>query len=90
MNLSKAFANWRKGQARFPTFKRRGSKGSVSLMPVAVKLVGTHHVRISRVGVVKSYESTRKMNRHLERDTGRILSATASEVGGKFFISFTF
>jgi putative transposase len=89
LNLSKAFANWRRGQARFPTFKRRGSKATVSLMPGAVKLTDSHHVRISRVGVVKSYESTRKMHRHLERDTGRILSATVSEVGGKFFISFT-
>jgi putative transposase len=89
LNLSKAFANWQKGQARFPTFKKRGSKGSVSLMPGALKLVDSHHVRISRVGVLKTYESTRKMNRHLERGTGRILSATLVDVGGRFSISFT-
>ena len=88
LNLSKAFTNWRKGRSKFPTFKRRGSGGSVSLMPGAVKLVGTHHVRVSRIGEIKNYESTRKMHRHLERGTGRILSATVSEINGKFFISF--
>jgi putative transposase len=89
LNLSKAFTNWRKGRAKFPTFKSRGNRGSVTLMPAAVKLVGTHHVRVPRVGEIKTYESTRKLNRHVERGTGRILSATVSEVGGKFFVSFT-
>jgi putative transposase len=87
LNLSKAFTNWRKGRAKFPTFKSRGSRGSVSLMPSAIKLVGTHHVRVARIGGIKTYESTRKMNRHVERGSGRILSATVSEVAGKFLIS---
>jgi putative transposase len=89
LNLSKAFANWRKGSAKFPTFKRRASNGSVSLMSGTLKLVDAHHVRISRIGAVKTYESTRKLFRHLERGTGRILAATVSQVGAKFFISFT-
>src|SRR5665213_17043 len=89
LNLSKAFANWRKGTAEFPTFKRRASNGSVSLMSGTLRLVDSHHVRISRIGAVKTYESTRKLFRHLERGTGRILAATVSQVGAKFFISFT-
>jgi putative transposase len=38
---------------------------------------------------VKSYESTRKMYRHVERGTGRILAATVSENSGRWWISFT-
>lgn len=62
---------------------------SVTLQSGALKLVDSHHVRISRIGEVKTYESTRKLYRHLERGTGRVVSATFSEVNAKFFISFT-
>jgi len=89
LNLSKAFANWRKGRAKFPTRKKRASRSSVSLMPTAVRLDDSHHVRISRVGVIKTYESTRKMHRHVARGTGKVKAATVSQVGGKFLISFT-
>jgi putative transposase len=89
LNLSKAFTNWRAGRAKFPTRKKRESRSSVSLMSSAVRLDDSHHVRISRVGTVKTYESTRKLYRHLERGTGRIKAATISQVSGKFFIAFT-
>ncbi len=89
LNLSKSFTNWRAGRAKFPTRKKRGSRSSVSLMPTAVRLDDSHHVRISRVGYVKTYESTRKMHRHLARGTAKVKADTVSMVGGKFFISFT-
>jgi len=47
LNLSKAFANWRKGTPKFPTFKRRASNGSVSLLSGTLRLVDSHHVRIT-------------------------------------------
>jgi putative transposase len=87
--LSRAFVNWRRGQARFPTFKSRGQGRSVRIMGPAVRLVDSHHVRISRVGDLKTYESTRKLFRHLERGTGRIMAATITERGGRWSISFT-
>ena len=87
--LSRAFTNWRQGRAKFPTFKKRASKGSVTLLSSALKLCDSHHVRISRIGEIKAYESTRKLYRHLQRGTGRIVSATVSEVNAKFLISFT-
>lgn len=89
LNLSKDFTNWRAGRAKFPTRKKRGGGSSVSLMPTAVRLDDSHHVRISRVGYVKTYESTRKMHRHVARGTGKLKAATVSMVGGKFFVSFT-
>lgn len=89
LNLAKAFANFRAGRSRFPQFKRKGSSGSVSFMANAVRLADAHHVRICRVGEVKTYESTRKLYRHLERGTGRIVAATVRERGGNWTISFT-
>ncbi len=88
-NLSKAFTNWRRGRARFPSFKRRGSSGSVSIMSGGVRLVDSHHVRISRIGDLKTYESTRKLLRHLERGTGKVVAATITERRGKWTISFS-
>ena len=87
--LAKAFTNFRKGRASFPVFKRRGTSGSVRFTNMAVRLSDAHHVRISRVGEVKTYESTRKLYRHLERGTGRILAATVTERGGKWTVAFT-
>jgi putative transposase len=41
------------------------------------------------VGGLKTYESTRKLFRHLERGTGRIMAATITERRGRWSISFT-
>ena len=38
---------------------------------------------------MKTYESTRKLYRHLERGTARILAATVSERGGRWWVSFS-
>jgi len=88
-NLSKAFTNHRLGRCEFPAFKRREGSGSVSFLGSAVRLVDSHHVLIHRIGEIKTYESTRKLFRHLERGTGRIMAATVSTNGTRFFISFT-
>ena len=74
--LSRAFTNWKKGTGRFPTFKSRGRSGSVRFTNTAVRLSDAHHVRVARVGEVKTHESMRKLYRHLERGTGRIVAAT--------------
>jgi putative transposase len=87
--LSKAFAAWRSGRAKFPTFKSRGQGGSVRFMNTAVRLADSHHVRFSRIGELKTYESMRKLYRHLERGTGKIKAATVSERRGQWSISFT-
>ena len=87
--LSRAFANWRQGKAKFPSFKSRGQGGSVRFTNTAVRLTDSHHVRISRIGEVKTYESMRKLYRRLERGTGRIMAATITERRGEWSISFT-
>ena len=87
--LSKALTNFRKGRAKFPHFKHKGQSGSVRFMGPTVRLVDAHHLRVARVGEIKTYESTRKLFRHLERGTGRIVAATVSECSGKWKVSFT-
>ncbi|WP_440070381.1 IS607 family element RNA-guided endonuclease TnpB, partial [Streptosporangium sp. OZ121] len=47
------------------------------------------HVTLPRLGTVRTHESTRKLARHLERGTGRILSATVRSEGGRWFVAFT-
>ncbi len=87
--LSRAFTNWKKGAAKFPTFKRRGRSGSVRFTNTAVRLSDAHHVRMARVGEIKTYESMRKLHRHLERGTGRIMAATLSQTSGRWWVSFS-
>jgi putative transposase len=88
LNLSKAFTNHRQGRAKFPVFKPKRPGGSVSFLTSAVRLADSHHVRINRIGEVKTFESMRKLHRRLERGTGRIVSSTVSLSNGKYFISF--
>jgi putative transposase len=87
--LAKAIDNWRKGRAKFPTFKSKGQGGSVRFTNQAVRLVDSHHVRIVRIGNVKTYESTRKLFRHIERGTAKIMAATVTQRSGKWQVSFT-
>jgi putative transposase len=87
--LSASFTNFRKGRAKFPHFKRKDQGGSVRFLGPTVRLADSHHVRIARIGEVKTYESTRKLFRHLRRGTGRIVAATVAERSGKWQVSFT-
>ncbi|GAA3507651.1 transposase [Streptosporangium album] len=48
-----------------------------------------HHVTLPRLGTIRTHESTRKLARHLERGTGRILSAALRLEGGRWFVAFT-
>ena len=87
--LSRAMTNFYKKRAKVPRYKRRGLGESVRFTNQAVHLTDSHHVKVSRIGEVKTYESTRKLYRHLERGTGRIVAATISRRSGTWFISFS-
>jgi putative transposase len=58
-------------------------------MGPTVRLVDSHHVRISRIGEVKTFESTRKLFRHIERGSAKIVAATVTQRCGKWQVSFT-
>ncbi|MBA8826505.1 IS605 OrfB family transposase [Saccharopolyspora lacisalsi] len=46
-------------------------------------------MRLPRIGVVRTHESTRKLARHVERGTARIRSATVSFRRGRWQVSFS-
>jgi putative transposase len=47
------------------------------------------HVKLPRIGLVRTHESTRKLARHVARGAARIRSATVTHQGGRWFCSFS-
>jgi putative transposase len=97
--LARALRNWsesrngrRKGRpVGFPRRKKkrrarvacRFTTGAIRVLP------DRKHVRLPRIGVVKTHESTRKVARRLEQGTARIVAATISRTADRWFVSFT-
>jgi putative transposase len=97
-NLATALGNWadstrgeRKGRGvGFPRFKGKRSGLSCRFTTGAFGLAGDRrHVRLPRIGLVRTHESTRKLARRVERGTARIRSATVSLRAGRWFVSFS-
>lgn len=98
-NLSTALGNWtasRSGQRKgrklgFPRFKGKRSLLSCRFTTGTLGLVDhdRRHVKLPRIGIVRTHESTRKLARHVERGTARIRSATISLRAGRWFVSFS-
>jgi putative transposase len=97
-NLATALGNWanstrgkRHGRRLgFPRFKGKRAGLSCRFSTGAFGLAeDRRHVRLPRVGLVRTHESTRKLARHCERGTARIRSATVSYRGGRWFCSFS-
>jgi putative transposase len=53
------------------------------------KRKGRRHVRLPRLGALKTHESTRKLQRRIADGRARILSATVRAEAGRWFVSFT-
>jgi putative transposase len=78
------------GRVGFPRPKRKGrarqacrfTTGGIRVEP------DRHHVVLPRLGRIKTHESTRKLARRLESGTARVLAATISRQGGRWFVSF--
>jgi putative transposase len=97
--LARALKGWsdsrngrRKGRpVGFPRPKKKGrardacrfTTGTIKVLP------DRKHVQLPRIGVLKTYESTRKLARRLEQGTARILAATISRRADRWFVSFT-
>jgi putative transposase len=87
--LGRAFANYHAGRAKPPQFRRRGRGESVRFAPEAAHPTDSHHVRVSRIGQLKTYESMRKLTRHLERKSGKVKGVTIARRAGKWFACFS-
>ena len=97
-NLAAALGNWsashtgkRKGQqVRFPRFKgKRAGLSCRFTTGVFGPAEDRRHVKLPRIGTLRTCESTRKLARHVERGTARIRSATVTHQSGRWFVSFT-
>ncbi|MEO3861415.1 IS607 family element RNA-guided endonuclease TnpB [Acrocarpospora sp. B8E8] len=98
-NLTAALANWdasrkgiRKGKKMgFPKFKKRHkARLAVRFTTGVIRLEpDRRHVTLPRLGTIRTHESTRKLARHLERGTARILAATVAEESGRWHVAFT-
>lgn len=97
-NLATALGNWadskkgkRKGpQVRFPRFNGKRAGLSCRFTTGAFGLADDRrHVKLPRIGTVRTPESTRTLARHIERGTARIRSATVSHRAGRWFVAFS-
>ncbi|MFD8499710.1 IS607 family element RNA-guided endonuclease TnpB [Amycolatopsis sp. NPDC059657] len=98
-NLAVALKNWgdsKNGKRRgrklgFPRFKSKRARMACKFTTGGFGLAGgdRRHVKLPRIGVVRTCESTRKLARHVEHDTARIRSATVSYQSGRWFVSFS-
>ena len=80
---------------RFPKFKSKRARLSCRFSTGEFGLVNAdrRHVRLPRIGVVRTHESTRKLARRIDAGTARIRSATLTferDAGSSHFpLSFT-
>ena len=91
-NFSDAKSGKRAGKkVGFPHFKsRRRTTPSIRFTTGAIRVEGDRkHVTLPRIGTIKTHESTRKLNRRIEQNTARILSATVRRESGRWLCSFT-
>lgn len=98
-NLAAALANWsasRTGQrsgrtVRFPRFKTKRARPSCRFTTGGFGLVerDRRHIRLPKIGAIRTHESTRKLARRVEGGVARIRSATVSFERGRWFIAFS-
>ncbi len=90
-NLATALANRKGGRCRMPRFKAKRRAHLSCRFTTGVFGLGPdrRHVKLPRIGTVRTHESTRKLARKVEAGTARIRSATLSWQRGRWHVSFT-
>ncbi len=84
-------AGRRKGRrVGFPTFKKKGrGRAAVRFTTGAIRVEDRTHVVLPRIGRVRTHEPTTALLERLRAGTARILSATVSTEGDRWYVSFT-
>ena len=73
----------------FPRYKKRGrDRDRWTVTTGSFGLVDRRHVKIPRVGEVRTHENMRRLDRLLGLGRARILAATVSRQGHRFFVSY--
>lgn len=96
--LAKALENWsdsRKGRRKgrrmgFPRFRKKGrGRESVGFTTGAIRVDDKSHVVLPKIGRVRTHEPTTALLERIETKKARILRATVSREGGRWFVGFT-
>jgi putative transposase len=96
--LARGLKNWadsRGGRRRghlvgFPRFKKRGrARDSFRYTTGSFGPGGDRHVKLPRVGRVKTCEGMGKLTSRVEAGTAKLMGATVSRTAGRWFVSFT-
>ena len=72
----------------FPQPKGKRSRRSFRVTTGAFGVTVERHIRLPRIGVIRTKEPTVKLLGRLQAGTARILSATVSETAGRWYVSF--
>ncbi|GAB3550763.1 putative transposase [Actinopolyspora lacussalsi] len=98
-NLATALDNWHKSRTGkragrgvgFPRFTSKRHRASCRFTTGSFGLSDSdrRHVKLPRIGTVRTHESTRTLARHVERGTARIRSTTVSFQRGRWHVSFS-
>lgn len=97
-NAAAALGNWyasktgkRAGKkVGFPRFHGRRHRASCRFTTGVIRVeADRRHVTLPRLGTIRIHENARKLARHLERGTGRIVDATISYRRGRWQVSLT-
>jgi putative transposase len=79
----------RKGKSvGFPRFKKKGSRRSFRVTTGSFGVLDRRHVRLPRIGRLRTNEPTAKLAAKLADGTARVLSASISENAGAWYVSF--
>lgn len=92
----KRFFDSRKGKLKGrrvgrPRFKsKHKAKRAFQVHGSTLQVVDAHHIKMPKVGVVKTHESTRKVLRRILKGTARLVRGTVSQHSdGRWYISLT-
>ena len=89
-NWQSSKAGKRKGRkVGFPRYKKRGrDRDRYSITTGSFGLADRRHVKIPRVGTVRTHENMRRLHRLLGKDRARLLGCTISRKGHRLFVSY--
>jgi putative transposase len=79
----------RKGtRLRWPRRKKHSARRSFKVTTGSFGVIDGRHIRLPRIGVVRTKEATGKLGSRLEARAARVLSVTLSERAGRWYAAF--
>lgn len=76
------------GKVGFPRFKAKHARRSFRVTTGSFGVRDDRHVRLPRIGVIRTKEPTRSLAGLVDAGAARVLSATVSETAGRWYVSF--